>query len=75
MKVCDIEYSYNPNHLDLPPVTLLGGDIILGGQMDPFAIAHGTASLGVMASLDNGIGTSGIAPNSTYYFYGIGRTF
>ena len=71
IKVCDIEYSYTPTHLDLPPVTLLGGDIILGGQMDPFAEAHGTASLGVMASLDNAIGTVGIAPNSSYYFYGI----
>ena len=71
VKVCDIEYSYTPTHLDLPAVTLLGGDIILGGQMDPFAEAHGTASLGVMASLNDGIGTVGIAPNSSYYFYGI----
>jgi hypothetical protein len=71
VKVCDIEYSYTPTHLDLPTVTLLGGDIILGGQMDPFAEAHGTASLGEMASLNNGIGTLGIAPNSSYYFYGI----
>lgn len=54
--VVDIEYSWNFNHQDLPPVTLLGG-----APTDPFNDNnHGTAVLGELVSLRNGWGTTGI---------------
>jgi subtilisin family serine protease len=68
IKVCDIEYCFNPTHQDLPPVTILGHTPI-----DPFAgesIDHGTAVLGEIASLDNSTGTTGIAPDCDLYFAG-----
>lgn len=71
IKVALIEYSFTTGHTDLPNVTVLGGDLMLGAQINPNAEAHGTGTLGVMASLDNGIGTTGLAPNATYFFHGI----
>lgn len=68
IKIADVEASYNPNHIDLPAITLLGGDIAYGNQVQIDALNHGTASLGIMAALDNGFGTTGITPDSSYYF-------
>jgi subtilisin family serine protease len=66
IKICDIEYSYNPNHDDLPSITLLGGT-----PSDPFGDDnHGTATIGEMAALDNGFGTTGIASDAEFYFAG-----
>ena len=66
VKVCDIEYFFNVNHEDLPTV------IIIGPQpQDPgFGPNHGTAVLGEIASLNDGIGTTGIAYESQLYFAG-----
>ncbi|MHC5114584.1 MAG: S8 family serine peptidase, partial [Planctomycetota bacterium] len=60
--VVDIEYAYNAQHQDLPSVTPIGA------PGDPFVtqaeIDHGTASLGVIGAVDNGFGTTGIAPDA-----------
>ncbi|MCG3123858.1 MAG: hypothetical protein GIKADHBN_02286 [Phycisphaerales bacterium] len=53
--VCDVEYSWNYAHMDLPPVIHLGPPGI-----DPFNDNnHGTAVLGEMGSVNNGWGTIG----------------
>ncbi|TSJ46347.1 S8 family peptidase [Fluviicola chungangensis] len=66
VKVCDVEYIFNSDHADLPPV------IIVGPQPeDPgYGPNHGTAVLGEIASLNDGIGTTGIAYQSQLYFSG-----
>ncbi|MEQ9616561.1 MAG: S8 family peptidase [Phycisphaerales bacterium] len=64
VRVCDIEYSFNPNHLDLPDIGVIGP---IG--TDPFNDNnHGTATIGEMGALDNGFGTTGMAPDAEYYF-------
>jgi len=71
--VCDIEYSWNAAHQDLPVVTLLGG-----APEDPFSDDnHGTAVIGEVASINNGWGTSGIAYDCTMFFAGakVGGTY
>lgn len=66
IRVCDVEYSYNPNHLDLPPVTVVGATVV-----DPFGNnQHGTAVLGAMGALPNGVGVTGMAHGATYFFAG-----
>lgn len=53
--ICDIEYSWNRNHGDLPGVTVIGPT-----PGDPFNNTdHGTAVLGEMISIPNGWGTTG----------------
>lgn len=68
IKVYDIEYFFNETHIDLPNVTICGPtpeDPFGGGGGD-----HGTAVLGEIASLNNGIGTTGIAYGSDILFGG-----
>jgi subtilisin family serine protease len=66
VKVCDIEYTFNPDHMDLPTVITIGGQ-----PQDPgFGPNHGTAVLGEIASLNDGVGTTGIAYESQLYFAG-----
>lgn len=61
--ICDLEYSWNFDHVDFPTITLLGGT-----PDDPFnSFDHGTAVLGEMASQPNGFGTTGIVYDSTFY--------
>lgn len=64
IKICDIEYSFNPDHLDLPQVTILGPPILEDSLLE----SHGTAVLGEIASLNNGFGTTGISYESELYF-------
>ena len=66
VNVCDIEYTFNADHADLPTV------IIVGGQPeDPgYGPNHGTAVLGEIASLNDGVGTTGIAYQCQLYFSG-----
>ncbi|HEY1015617.1 MAG TPA: S8 family serine peptidase [Herpetosiphonaceae bacterium] len=67
VSICDIEDSWNADHRDLPPVTLLGPE-----PTAPFTVTaarnHGTASLGVMGGLDDGAGITGIAHEAQFYF-------
>lgn len=66
IKVCDIEYSFNGAHADLPPVPVIGATVV-----DPFnSPQHGTAVIGVMAARPNGFGVTGIAHGAAYYFAG-----
>ena len=66
IKLADIEYSFNQNHLDLPSVNVVG--LTLTGTN----IDHGTAVLGVIAAKDDGKGTTGIAPDCSLYFSSVG---
>lgn len=66
VKVCDIEYVFNADHEDLPFVTIIGPE-----PEDPgYGPDHGTAVLGEIASLNDGVGTTGIAYESEVYFAG-----
>ncbi|MGE0481581.1 MAG: S8 family serine peptidase, partial [Phycisphaerae bacterium] len=66
VRICDIEYSWNLNHQDLPAVTLLGP-----ASEDPFNDNdHGTAVLGELVSQPNGFGTTGICAASTMFIAG-----
>ncbi len=66
IRVCDIEYSFNSAHADLPAVTTIGATVV-----DPFnSPQHGTAVIGTLGALSNGIGVTGIAPGASYYFAG-----
>lgn len=67
IKICDIEYSFNPDHVDLPQVTILS-PLVVG---DSIMTRHGTSVLGILASLNNGLGTTGIAYESDLHFAGI----
>jgi serine protease len=66
VKICDVEYMFNVDHEDLPVVTIIGPQ-----PEDPgFGPNHGTAVLGEIASLNDGVGTTGIAYESDIYFAG-----
>ncbi len=66
IRVCDIEYSFNSAHADLPVVTTIGATVV-----DPFnSPQHGTAVIGAMGAVANGFGVTGIAHAATYYFAG-----
>lgn len=66
VKVCDVEYFFNEDHMDLPTVIIVGPK-----PEDPgFGPDHGTAVLGEIASLNDGVGTTGIAYQSQMYFAG-----
>lgn len=62
--IADVESNWNFNHTDLNSPTLLGAPSTLTAQSN---IDHGTAVLGVLAALNNGVGTTGIAYNSTLF--------
>ncbi len=63
VKIADVEWSYNPDHLDLS-VTMLGP----APENWELHQNHGTAVLGEIGSISNGWGTTGIASDSTVYF-------
>jgi len=66
VKICDVEYTFNSDHEDLPFVQIIGGV-----PEDPgFGTNHGTAVLGEIGSLNDGIGTTGMAYESNFYFAG-----
>jgi hypothetical protein len=66
IRVCDVEYSFNASHEDLPVVTIAGP---VG--VDPFANnSHGTAVMGMLFAMDNGWGTlGGVVDASAYFAY------
>ncbi|WP_105102225.1 S8 family peptidase [Microbulbifer pacificus] len=59
--------GFNYNHLDLPQPFMVVGSYVIDG--------HDTASAGIIASLDNGFGTTGIAHGARlgYAQYGVDR--
>ena len=74
IKMADVEVAYYVNHIDLQPVTFLGGDMTWPIQNYFQAIDHGSASLGVVGSRDNGFGTIGIAPDCALLFSAVYQT-
>ncbi len=62
VKIADVEYGWNFNHLDLPPLTLLGPP-----SPYPSSSNHGTAVLGEMGGLDDGVGVRGICSDATFF--------
>ncbi len=76
VQVVDMEAGWNYDHEDLsidqngfvfkPQCTLNSSD-----PACPSAIAHGTSVAGIIASLDNGHGTTGFAPNVNFGIAGI----
>ncbi len=60
----DIESNWNFNHTDLNNPTLIGPASTLTAQNN---IDHGTAVLGILNARNDGIGTTGIAYNSTIF--------
>lgn len=67
IQVADCEYSFNPQHRDLPSITILDATALAV----PEYADHGTAALGAMGALRNGWGTVGISPSAKYYFSGV----
>lgn len=66
IQVADVEYSYNSNHLDLPTIINLDTSAV-----DPFNDDnHGTATIGEIAAMGNGWGTTGVAYDAAFYFAG-----
>ena len=66
--IADVELSWNLAHEDLdhlltqnPPVPILGAGTWSAAVAD---IDHGTATIGVLASGDNGYGTTGLVPDA-----------
>ncbi|WP_377517051.1 S8 family serine peptidase [Microbulbifer taiwanensis] len=59
--------AFNNNHVDLPQPFMVVGDYVIDG--------HDTASAGIISSLDNGFGTTGIAHGARlgYAKYGVDR--
>lgn len=62
IRVSDIEYAFLP-HNDLPPIAIL-----LENDTSHWQASHGTAMLGIMRSIDNSFGTTGIAHAAFTYF-------
>jgi hypothetical protein len=66
VSIADLEYTFNMSHADLPRIQLVGVT-----PADPgFGPDHGTAVLGLLAALNNGWGTTGLAAESQIYFAG-----
>lgn len=63
IKLCDIESTFNAAHTDLPPITRVGSSPPPQANTN-----HGTATLGEIVALNNGIGTTGIASDCDVYF-------
>jgi len=63
--ICDLEYSWNLNHQDLPFVATLIPPGYVASDPDADSNQHGTAVLGEMVSLNNGWGTTGAAYGAT----------
>lgn len=71
VRVCDIEYNFNPTHVDLPPITVLGPSPENPPNLNALEIEdHGTAVLGVLFAVPNGIGATGGCPGATPLFHG-----
>ncbi len=76
--ICDLEYDWNHNHLDVTKANLASQ--LISSAVDPFlgtpnaSAPHGTGVVGVLASDSNGWGTTGISHGASLLtcgtFYG-----
>lgn len=66
VRVCDIEFSWNLDHVDLPPVTMLvpNGKTVWSPLVDD---NHGTAVLGQLASKRDSVGTTGAVYDAAFF--------
>lgn len=64
VKVCDCEWGFDPQHVDLPEVEVVPPR---GGRLDRIAF-HGTATLGVIGARRHGLGINGIAHGARLLF-------
>jgi serine protease len=68
VRIVDLEYSWNLNHQDFPPITSVILPVeVFGVPQDPFDSNHGTAVLGVLVSRPNGYGTVGGAYDASMF--------
>lgn len=68
--IVNIEYNFNANHQDLPPVG--NANNWLPPPHPPLADpAHGTAVMGQLAAMNNGWGITGIASDVSLHFAGV----
>jgi hypothetical protein len=71
IKIGVVEWAYYENHEDLNVTTVLPpGDqmIVISDVTEP---DHGTASIGLIAAVENDFGMTGIAPDADPYFFPI----
>jgi hypothetical protein len=66
VKVCDVEYDWNENHVDLPVISNLVANHGDAGYGDD----HGTAVFGAMGAKADGAGVRGIAQGASFHFAG-----
>lgn len=66
VNVCDIEYDWNENHVDLPAI----GNLLAHHQDGGYGDDHGTAVFGQLAGQDDGAGVRGIASGADFFFAG-----
>ena len=66
VRIFNLEYGYNSLHVDLPSITKIGPP----HSSTSAQTAHGTMVMGVLFSIQNGWGTTGIATGSSKYFVG-----
>ena len=67
VKIVDIEYTWNLNHGDLSAFLIGPAPVVPLVEMTNGPGNHGTAVLGVMGGLSDGVGVTGIAWGSTLY--------
>ncbi|MEN3942066.1 S8 family serine peptidase [Prosthecobacter sp. SYSU 5D2] len=67
IRISDCEYDLNMDHEDLSGLVKMQPEVV--SRYTGFGMGHGTSVLGIMASGDNGYGTSGGAPDCDYWFY------
>ncbi len=72
VRIVDIEYSWTFDHedLQLPPSTLISGVLKAPPHYNDEE-AHGTATLGVLVALDNGLGVTGMVPGASVRAAGV----
>lgn len=67
LRVTDCEYHYNSNHEDLSGLVSTQPNVV--STYTGFGDEHATAVLGILASGNNGYGTTGSVPECNTWFY------
>lgn len=67
LRLTDCEYHYNPNHEDLSGLVSTQPNVV--STYTGFGDEHATAVLGILASGNNGYGTTGSVPECNTWFY------
>lgn len=67
IRVTDCEYDFDLEHEDLAGIVSMQPNVV--SRYTNFGMGHGTSVLGILASADNGYGTSGGAPDCDFWFF------